>query len=85
MRGYHISPVAAEESLGSIPADAGLPVVEGVSTISSWVYPRGCGATQVEDKGIVDSQFVHHVDFDTQQGVLNDEAVGRLAGVQLDV
>jgi hypothetical protein len=73
-----------DENPGSITADTQSIYAVSYEEGEDLAMSTNVGV-QVEDKGIVDSQYVHHVDFDTQQGVLNDEAVGRLAGVQLDV
>ena len=73
-----------DENPGSISADTQSIYAASYGEQEDLAMSTNVGV-QVEDKGIVDSQFVHHVDLDVQQGVLNDEAVGRLAGTQLDV
>ena len=48
MRGYRTSFVSERSYRGSIPADAGLPEVKGYPITEAEVYPRGCGATNIE-------------------------------------
>ena len=45
MRGYLPRLFILDIRYGSIPADAGLPNVRGLQSLSMKVYPRGCGAT----------------------------------------
>ena len=45
MRGYPGPPGPANGGLGSIPADAGLPIPRNPPASEVTVYPRGCGAT----------------------------------------
>ena len=45
MRGYRDSIYPTPDHQGSIPADAGLPVIPELLERCGAVYPRGCGAT----------------------------------------
>jgi hypothetical protein len=50
MRGYLSLLQRRRQKQGSIPADAGLPVADGVGVPALRVYPRGCGATPAHAK-----------------------------------
>ena len=45
MRGYRYGQERDDRGVGSIPADAGLPVMLQTAAARAGVYPRGCGAT----------------------------------------
>lgn len=78
--GNHV--IAEDENPGSITADT--QSIYGVSYGEREDFASATNVgLQVIDKGVENSQYVYHVDLDAQQGVLNDEAIGRLAGVQL--
>ena len=49
MRGYRLLPAHPLGARGSIPAYAGLPVGLPMRSTTSWVYPRVCGATEMQE------------------------------------
>jgi hypothetical protein len=74
--------IAQDENPGSITADTQSVYAGRYGERSDLAMSTNVGV-EVIDRGQDDSQWVYNVELDGQQGLLNDEAVGRLAGIEV--